>query len=221
MSSKTLNMPEGMHSWLLSNIVKEAPSLRALRERTFAEVGMARMQISPEQGAFMGWLTKTIGVKRAIEVGTFTGYSALAVALAMPDDGHMVCCDVSEEWTQLAREAWDAAGVASKISLRIAPALQTLDALIADGQVGTFDLAFIDADKENYGAYVDRCLDLLRPGGVIGIDNALWGGRVADPAETDDSTQAIRASVLALANDPRVTASMVPIGDGLLLATKK
>lgn len=223
MSSKTWNMPADFHAWLVDNVVHEAGPLTALRERTFAEVEMSRMQISPEQGSFMAWLVRTLGVRRAIEVGTFTGYSALAVALALPDDGKVVCCDVSEEWTAIGREAWAAAGVADKMDLRIAPALETLDALLAEGGADSYDLAFIDADKANYGAYVERCLKLVRVGGVIGIDNAIWSGRIADPDvthESDPSTAAIRDVVVGLAKDPRVTTSMLPIGDGLMLATR-
>lgn len=221
MSSKTWNMPHEVHDWLMDQVLNEPEPLKALRQRTFDEVGPARMQISPEQGRFMAWLTRTLGVRRAVEVGTFTGYSALAVALALPDEGRLVACDVSDEWTSIGAQAWDAAGVGHKIDLRIAPALQTLDELLEAGGAGTYDLAFIDADKENYGGYVERCLRLLRPGGVLGIDNALWSGKVADSTAQDDSTSAIRQAVVALANDDRVVASMVPIGDGLLLATKK
>lgn len=221
MSSRTWRMPEGFHDWMLDHVVHEHEALAALRERTFAEVDDSQMQISPEQGRFMGWLVRTLGVRRAVEVGTFTGYSALAVALAMPDDGRIVCCDVSESWTAIGREAWDAAGVGHKVDLRIGAALDTLDAMLADGRAGTFDLAFIDADKANYGAYVERCLELLRPGGVVAVDNAIWSGRIADPEADDPSTDAIRRTVTALASDERVHASLLPIGDGLMLATRR
>lgn len=219
MSSRTWQLPEATHAWLLATCVDEHPALAALRART-ATVDGATMQISPEQGQFMRWLVGALGVRRAVEVGTYTGYSALAVALSLPDDGQLVCCDVSEAWTAIGRAAWEAAGVADRIDLRIAPALDTLAALRADGGDGRFDLAFVDADKGNYPAYVRELHALLRVGGTLLVDNALWSGKVADPTVDDASTQAIRDTVAAVCDDPRWHAAMLPIGDGLLLARK-
>lgn len=179
------------------------------------------MQISPEQGQFMAFLARLTGARRVVEVGTFTGYSALTVALALPADGRLVACDVSAEWTAIGRRYWEEAGVADKIDMRLAPALETLDALLTDGHADTFDMAFIDADKENYGAYYERCLRLIRPGGLIMVDNVLWGGSVADPDRDDGDTNAIRALNRALRDDDRVDFSLVPIGDGLSLARKR
>jgi len=220
MSSKTWSLPLDTHTWLLDHVVHEPEAFRALRAETEA-MPMARMQISPEQGALMRLLVRALGVRRAIEVGTFTGYSALAVALELPADGQIVCCDVSEDWTAIGRRHWERAGVAGKIDLRLAPAADTLSALLAAGGASTFDFAFIDADKENYGLYYERCLALLRPGGLIAVDNALWSGRVAESEPLDAETRAIRDTVLAIARDERVTSSMVPIGDGLMLAVKR
>jgi predicted O-methyltransferase YrrM len=220
MSSRTWSMPEPVHGWLMAHVIDEPAPLRALRVET-AALPMARMQISPEQGQLMRWLVQTLGVRRALEVGTFTGYSALSIALALPPDGSLVCCDVSEEWTRIARAHWASAGVADRIDLRLAPARDTLRALLADGRAATFDLAFIDADKEAYADYYELALALLRPGGVVALDNALWSGRIADPDASDPDTVAIRDVVRAIARDPRVVPSLVPIGDGLLLATKR
>ncbi len=219
MSSRTWSMPEDVHSWLLAEVVQEQPALARLRDETAALAG-ASMQISPEQGRLMAWLVRTLGVRRAVEVGTFTGYSALATALALPEDGLLVCCDVSEAWTSIGRRHWEAAGVADRIDLRLAPGEETLRALLADGKAGTFDLVFIDADKGGYPTYYELALELLRPGGVVAIDNAVWSGRIADPSRNDPDTAAIRQTVLRAANDPRVTAAMLPIGDGLMLATR-
>ncbi len=221
MSSRTLEMTDRLYDYMIEVSVREPDVLRRLREETFEKVDMAKMQISPEQGRFMALLTELTGARKAIEIGTFTGYSALSVALAMPDDGRIVACDISEEWTNVGKPYWKEAGVAQKIDLRIAPANETLDALIADGQEGTFDMAFIDADKEGYQGYFERCLTLLRPGGLAMIDNVLWGGSVADPSDTDDDTVAIRAFNANLRDDERVTLSLVPIGDGLTLARKR
>ena len=179
------------------------------------------MQIGADQGQFMGLLVEIMGVRNALEVGTFTGYSALAVALALPDDGRLVACDVSEEWTAIARRYWEEAGVAHKIDLRLAPALETLEGLLAEGCAGTFDFAFIDADKEGYDIYYERALELMRTGGLIALDNMLWEGKVVDPAVMDVDTQAIRAMNMKLAGDARATLSLLPIGDGLTLARKR
>ena len=178
----------------------------------------ARMQISPEQGAFLTLLVQLLGARRVLEVGTFTGYSALCMALALPEDGELVACDVSDEWTSVGRRYWDEAGVGHKVDLRLAPALETLAALRADGADGTFDLAFIDADKANYPAYYEAAVGLVRPGGLVAVDNALWSGAVADEEDTEPSTVAIRNTIAAAKRDPRTTGMLVPIGDGLLLA---
>ena len=193
---------------------------QALIDETARLGPRAQMQISPMQGAFMELLARAIGARNAVEVGTFTGYSALSVARALPVDGHLLCCDVSEEWTSIARRYWQEAKVDHKIDLYLAPALQTLDRLVAHGQAGSFDFAFIDADKENYWGYYERSLALLRPGGLIAIDNTLWSGRPADPKLDDPGTRAIRAFNQRLSKDSRVRISLVPIGDGMTLALK-
>ena len=221
MSSQTLQMTPALGEYLLRG-AGESAAARSLREETQRELGRwSAMQVSPEQGAFMALLIRLTGARRAIEVGTFTGYSALRVAEALPADGRLVACDVSAEWTAIGRRHWAAAGVADKIDLKLAPAVETLDALIVQGESGTFDFAFIDADKENYDAYYERCLTLLRPGGALAIDNVLWGGRVADAAVTDPATVAIRALNEKVREDGRVQAAMLPVGDGLTLAVKR
>jgi len=179
------------------------------------------MQVSPEQGQFMGFLVQLTGARRALEVGTFTGYSALWVAQALPSDGQLVCCDVSEEWTSVGRRHWQAGGVNDRIDLKIGPAVDTLQALREDGEEGTYDFAFIDADKENYLIYYESVLSLLRTGGLLLIDNVLWGGSVASLGKNDDDTNAIRALNRHLHRDDRVTLSMLPVGDGLTLVMKK
>jgi len=194
--------------------------MRRLREET-ASMEQANMQIGPEQGQFMALLVELIGARSVLEVGTFTGYSALAMAVALPEDGALVACDGREEWTAIGRRYWEEAGVAHKIELRLAPALETLDALLAEGRAGTFDFAFIDADKEGYDAYYARALELVRLGGLIALDNTLREGKVADPAATDVDTEAIRAINAKLSLDERVTLSLIPVGDGLTLARKR
>jgi len=179
------------------------------------------MQIAPEQGALMALLVELTGARRCLEVGTFTGYSSTRIAMALPADGSLVCCDLSQEWTDVARAYWEQAGVAHKIELRLAPALETLDALLAEGQAGTFDFAFLDADKDNYPAYADRMLALLRSGGLLAVDNVFWGGDVANPDVDDSAVRAIRHLNQALADDDRVSVAMVPIADGLTLARKR
>ena len=179
------------------------------------------MQIGAEQGALMQLLVRLAGARRCLEIGTFTGYSALAVALALPSNGRVLCCDVSEEWTSIARRYWKKAGVAGKIELRLAPARQTLDALLMAGQAGKFDFAFIDADKANYLIYYERCLKLVRRGGLIAADNTLWGGSVAEPRNQTVDTRAIRAFNRKLLRDRRVHMALVPVGDGLSLAVKR
>jgi predicted O-methyltransferase YrrM len=219
MSERTLNLDPVLYSYLLNHSVREHPALRELREAT-AGMPHAGMQISPEQGQFMALLVRLVNAKRTLEIGVFTGYSAMSVALALPSDGKIVACDVSEEWTAMARRHWAKAGVAGKIDLRLAPALQTLDKLIAEGAAGTFDFAFIDADKTNYHAYYERCLTLVRRGGLIAVDNTLWSGAVADPRNVERDTLAIRAFNDALHHDSRVELSLLPVGDGLTLALK-
>ena len=221
MSSHTLELTDTLHDYLLRHGTRESATARALRAETRTATRMHGMQISPEQGAFMQWLIRLIGAKRTVEVGTFTGYSALVVAEALPADGQVIACDVSAEWTAVGRPFWDRAGVASKIDLRLRPAVETLDTLIRDGEAGNFDFAFIDADKANYDTYYERCLTLLRPGGVVGIDNVLWGGRVANEDANDVDTRAIRALNRKVQDDRRVQISMLPVGDGLTLATKR
>lgn len=220
MSTRTIGLPDDLHDYLLANTLREHDALRALREET-ARMPESRMQISPEQGQLMQLLVELVGARRAIEVGTFTGYSSTAMALAMPPEGRIVCCDVSEKFTSIARRAWTSAGVDAKIDLRIGPALATMDTLLAEGAAGTFDLAFLDADKANYDAYYERSLLLLRVGGLIMVDNVLWSGRVVDPAITDADTRAIRALNGKIQKDARVTQAMLPIGDGLTLARKR
>ena len=213
-------MTDAVHGYLLDHGVREPEPLAALRDAT-SKLEMARMQISPEQGGFMTMLVGLMGAKRAIEVGTFTGYSAACVALALPEDGELIACDVSEEWTAMGRPAWEALDVADRIDLRIAPAAETLEQLIADGRSASFDFAFIDADKTNYRVYYEHLLTLIRPGGLIAIDNVLWGGSVVDEANQEPDTKAIRALNTFLATDPRVTISMLPVGDGLTLCRKR
>ncbi len=200
--------------------MREPEILSRLRQET-ANLPQGGMQISPEQGQFMALLVQLMAAKKTLEVGVFTGYSSLVVALALPADGKIIAADVSEEFTAIARRYWQQAGVADKIDLRLAPGIKTLDQLLADGQAETFDFAFIDADKGNYDGYYERALQLVRPGGLIAIDNVLWSGQVADPQIQDASTQAIRTLNAKLHQDERITLSLVPIGDGLTLALKR
>ncbi|MEC9297736.1 MAG: class I SAM-dependent methyltransferase [Gemmatimonadota bacterium] len=220
MARRTNHLPEELYAYLLQVSVREPPIMTRLRDET-ASLEKARMQIGPDQGQFMALLVQLMGARNALEVGTFTGYSALAVALALPDDGRLIACDVSEEWTSIGRRYWEEAGVAHKIELRLAPAVETLDGLLEEGRTGTFDFVFIDADKEGYDAYYERALELIRNGGLIALDNTLWEGKVVDPATTDVDTEAIRAINMKLADDERVTLSLVPVGDGLTLARKR
>jgi predicted O-methyltransferase YrrM len=220
MSNRSISLTDLLHEDLLSVSLREPALLRQLRDETAADP-LARMQISPEQGQFMALLVRLMGARRCLEVGVFTGYSSLAVALALPDDGRIVACDVSEQWTAVARRYWDAAGVAHKVELRLAPALETLERLLAAGAAGSFDFAFLDADKESYLSYYECLLELVRPGGLILADNTLWSGRVADPANTEVTTEALRRFNERLRVDERVDLSVVPIGDGLTLARKR
>ncbi|HEY9635508.1 MAG TPA: class I SAM-dependent methyltransferase [Coleofasciculaceae cyanobacterium] len=220
MLKKTIGLDNQLYDYLLSVSLREPDILRQLREET-ARHPRAMMQIAPEQGQFMALLVQLLGATKTLEIGVFTGYSSLCIALALPSNGKIVACDVSEEFTAVARPYWQAAGVADKIDLRLAPGLETLDYLLATGQAETFDFAFIDADKENYEGYYERSLQLIRPGGLIAIDNVLWSGRVADPQAQDESTQVIRAFNTKLHHDQRVSLSLVPIADGLTLALKR
>ncbi|HEY0845315.1 MAG TPA: class I SAM-dependent methyltransferase [Noviherbaspirillum sp.] len=219
MSNRTLDLDDTLYQYLLDVSLREHPALAALRAAT-RDHPLVRMQIAPEQGQFMQMLVKLTGARRTIEIGVFTGYSALAVALALPEGGQLVGCDISREYAEAGRPYWDMAGVAQKIDLRIAPATETLDALLAEGAAGTFDMAFIDADKTGYDTYYERCLALLRTGGLIIVDNVLWGGRVTQPAN-DADTAAMQAFNRKLHQDERIDLSMVPIGDGLTLARKR
>jgi predicted O-methyltransferase YrrM len=220
MSNRTIGLSDQVYDYLVAHSLREPELLRRLRDETAQLTEWAMMQIAPEQGQFMGLLVQLIDARRALEVGTFTGYSALSVTLAMPKDGRLIACDVSKEFTDIARRYWAEAGVADRIDLRLQPALKTLDELIAGGDAGSFDFIFIDADKENYDGYYERALTLLRPGGVLAIDNVLWNGAVADPKVDDALTKSIRALNDKVAKDPRVAISLVPIGDGLTLARK-
>lgn len=221
MANRTIALTAPLYEYLLDVSLREHPSMAALRAET-ATLAERECQMSPDQAQFMALLAKLMGVRRALEIGVFTGYSALAVALALPDDGHLLACDVSAEWTARGRRYWEEAGVAHKIDLRLAPARATLDGLLADpAQHDSYDFAFIDADKPNYPYYYEQCLQLVRPGGLIAIDNVLWGGGVIDESRQDPSTQVIRKLNADLAKDARVDLSLVPIGDGLTLARKR
>lgn len=217
MSSGSIGLSRELNAYLEQFGVREPDVLRRLREET-AQMPESQMQIAVEEGALLALLVQLIGARRIVEVGTFTGYSSTAMALALPPGGQIVCCDVSKEYTDVALRAWAEAGVADRVELRLAPATETLDALLAAGGAGNFDMAFIDADKDNYAVYYERSLRLVRPGGLIAIDNVLWSGRVANTANQEDSTLAIRALNAAIAVDPRVDLAMVPIADGVTLA---
>jgi predicted O-methyltransferase YrrM len=220
MSDRTIRLDDQLYNYLTSVSLREPLALQQLRTHN-STYPQGHMQISPEQGQFMGLLLQLMGAKRVLEVGVFTGYSSLAMALALPADGHIVACDISESATDVAQGYWQAAGVADKIELRIGPALETLQALLASGQSNSFDLAFIDADKGNYPNYYELCLQLVRPGGVVAVDNVLWYGRVADPQVTDNQTSTIRQLNQQIYADQRVEMSLLPIGDGLTIARKK
>ena len=219
MANRRTAINDTLYDYVVANGVREHPAQAGLREAT-RPLAHAGMQIGPDQGQLLGLLVRLTGARKAIEVGVFTGYSALAVALAMPDDGRLLACDVSEEWTRVGKLFWAEAGVAHKIDLRIAPALATLDGELARGAAGSYDFAFIDADKGSYDAYFERCLQLLRPGGLIAIDNVLWGGAVAMPA-TDDDTAALQRLNAKLHGDDRIDMTLLPIGDGVTLARKR
>jgi predicted O-methyltransferase YrrM len=220
MSDHTINLDDRLTAYLQSVSLHEHPALQKLRAHN-QEYPQGHMQICPEQGQFMGLLLRLMGAKRVLEVGVFTGYSSIAMALALPADGYLLACDISEAATDVARGYWQEAGVAEKIDLRLGPALDTLQHLVATGAGETFDFAFIDADKANYPSYYELCLRLVRPGGAIGIDNVLWYGKVADPTVTDSRTEILRQLNRAIHQDDRVEISMLPIGDGLTIARKK
>ncbi len=218
--SRNVQVDDTLYRYIVEHSVREPEVLRRLREET-AKLPMAGMQIGPEQGQFLALLAKLVGAKRCIEVGVFTGYSSLSVALALPEEGRIIACDVSEEWTAIARRHWKEAGVDRKIELRLGPAVETLDALLAGGEAGRFDFAFIDADKGNYLAYYERLLKLLREGGLIALDNTLWSGDVANPGNEKPDTVSLRAVNDALHRDERIDVSLLPIGDGVTLARKR
>jgi caffeoyl-CoA O-methyltransferase len=219
MANRNTALDDELRAYLVAHSARETPAQCGIREATRSHPH-AGMQIGPEQAQFLALLVKLIGARRAIEIGVFTGYSALAVALALPADGRLLACDISDEYTRVGRPFWDAAGVAAKIDLRLGPALATLDACIAAGEAGQYDFAFIDADKSGYDGYYERCLVLLRPGGLIAIDNVLWGGSVARPAQ-DADTAALQALNDKIHADARVDMAMLPIGDGVTLARKR
>ena len=219
MTRRSLNVDDVLYQYLIDHSVREHPAQAALREATRAHPHVG-MQISPDQGQFMALLVRLMGARQAIEIGVFTGYSALTVAMALPDDGRLLACDISDEYTRIGRPFWQQAGVAHKIDLRLAPALETLDAQLAAGAAGRYDFAFIDADKTGYDAYYERCLKLLRPGGLVAIDNTLWSGAVARPSG-DADTLALQRLNLKLHGDERIDLSMLHIGDGLTLARKR
>jgi predicted O-methyltransferase YrrM len=218
MSTRSHGLSAELQDYILAAAGREPELFRRLRQET-RRLEQAEMQIAPEQGQFMAWLVETLGARQALELGTFTGYSALWIASALPPDGRLVCCDVSAEWTTIARRYWEEAGLADKIDLRLGPAVDTLDALLASGATRQFDFAFIDADKESYDAYYERVLELLRPGGLVALDNAFGGGNVMKPKTA--SARAIDALNRKIGRDPRVSVSLVPVGDGLMLARKK
>ena len=217
--TRTLKLTDTLYRYVLDHSLREHPAQTALREVT-GEHRYAGMQIAHEQGQFMGLLVKLIGARRTLEIGVFTGYSALSVALALPADGHLLACDISDEFTRIGKPFWEEAGVAHKIDLQLAPALKTLDARLAAGEAGQYDFAFIDADKSSYDAYYERCLQLVRTGGLIAIDNTLWGGDVAKPSNSADTT-ALQALNTKLHHDERIDLSLLPFSDGVTLARKR
>lgn len=219
MTNKTISMNATLRDYLLSVSLRETEVARRLREET-ARLPEANMQIAPEQGQFMALLVRLMGARKALEIGVYTGYSSLCVALALPADGRLVACDVSREWTAVARRYWEEAGAAHKIDMRLAPALETLDSLLATGAADSFDFAFIDADKLAYDDYYERTLRLLRPGGLMTIDNVFFRGQVADLEFQDEDTRAMRTFNKKLHKDPRITLSFLPLADGLTLALK-
>src|SRR3954452_20025339 len=220
MTNKTIGLSDELAAYVLDVGTREPGVLARLREET-AALPEHSMQIAPEQGAFLALLVELTGARRCLEIGTFTGYSSTAVAMVLPEDGRIVCCDVSEAWTSMARRYWDEAGVARKIDLRIAPATETLDGLLADGAEATYDFAFVDADKTGYDGYYERLLRLVRPGGLIALDNMLWGGRVLDQDAEDQDTRALQALNRKLSGDDRISLCLLPMADGVTLARRR
>jgi predicted O-methyltransferase YrrM len=220
MTDRRLQITDEIHRYLIEHSVREPEVLARLRAAT-ASLPQAQMQIGPDQGQLMALLAKLVGAQRCIEIGVFTGYSSLAVALALPADGRILACDVSEEWTAIARRFWREAGVEHKIELKLQPAVRTLEQLLAAGEAGRYDFAFIDADKPAYDTYYELLLKLLRPGGLIALDNTLWSGRVTNPDDGDPNTVALRALNDKLHRDERIDVSLLPVGDGLTLARKR
>ena len=212
-------LPEDVERYVAVEMTRESPLQQRLREETHA-LPMGMMQIGADQGALLRLLVRTVAARRAVEIGTFTGYSALAVASALPADGKLVCCDISDEWTRIGKRYWEEAGVAARIDLRLGPALATLDALLREYGAGSFDFAFIDADKSNYDGYYEACLRLLRAGGLILLDNMLWSGKVAQPDVHDADTDALRALNVKIRDDERVDACLLSVGDGVMVARK-
>lgn len=219
LSNRTLSLDDRTYEYLLSVSVDETELLRELREETAGDK-FSIMQISPEQGQFMALLVKLTGAKRVLEIGTFTGYSSICIAKALPDDGELICCDDSDKWTTMARKYWKKAGLQDKIKLHLQAASITLQELLDDSAAGSFDFIFVDADKQNYPLYYEQSLKLLRRGGLLAVDNTLWSGSVADPENMEPGTRAIRRFNEMVKNDNRVTKSLVPIGDGLTLIVK-
>ena len=221
MSSKTLPITPELADYIHAHGIQEPELLKALRGETLATFEAAPMQISPEQGQFFRFLLETMNAKKVLEIGTFTGYSAICMALALPDEGHVTCCDLSFDWTRMAVKYWQLMKLENKITLHLAPAIKTLQSFIDNHLQNTYDFAFIDADKPNYALYYEYCLQLVRPGGVIAIDNVLWNGEVINPDNQNENTNAIRKLNTAIAQDNRVTACLLPIADGLTLVRKK
>jgi predicted O-methyltransferase YrrM len=220
MANRTIELNETIYRYLIEATLREDDLLRELREETW-QMEDRCMQIAPEQGQFMGLMVELMGARLAVEVGTFTGYSSICVARALPPTGRLIACDASEEWTATARKYWKLAGLETRVELRLGPGIESLESLLAEGLAGQVDFAFIDADKVNYPNYFDLCFELLRPGGLIAIDNALRDGDVADPENNKPETVAIRNLNAAIREDDRVSCSLVPIGDGVMLARKR
>jgi predicted O-methyltransferase YrrM len=220
MSARTIPLDDRLYDYLLRVSLRETDVMRRLRDET-AKMPGGGMQVSPEQAQFMAFLVEAIGARHALEIGVFTGYSSLAVASALPEGGRLVACDVNDEWTRIARKYWREANVEQRIELRLGNGVDTLDALSKEGRDETFDFAFVDADKENYVAYYERCLRLVRRGGIIAFDNVLWSGRVADPTDKSASTAALRDLNERISHDTRVSLTLLPIGDGLTLARRR
>ena len=217
---RAISMTDTLYKYLVEHSLRDHPVLRELREET-AKLPKAVMQVGADQGQFLALLARLVGARRCLEIGVFTGYSSLAVAMALPEDGTILALDVSEEWTSIARRYWKKAGVDHKIDLRLGPAMNTLDTLISLRDLGRFDMVFIDADKTSYLGYYERCIELVRQGGLIVVDNTLWSGRVADPANNDADTVALRAFNEALHRDERIDLALLPVGDGVTLARKR